>query len=45
MTIQASDIPDIVATTRKEEGALRFQQIAQSLPFYEVVPGSSRETR
>lgn len=36
MTIQASDIPDIVVTTRKEEGALRFQQIAQSLPFYEV---------
>lgn len=36
MTIQASDIPDIVATTRKEEGRLKFQQIAQNLPFYEV---------
>ena len=35
-TIQASDIPDIVVTTRKSEGRLKFQQIAQNLPFYEV---------
>lgn len=35
-TIQASDIPDIVTTTRVSEGRLRFQQIAQNLPFYEV---------
>jgi len=35
-TLQASDIPDIVVTTRVEEGRLRFQQIAQNLPFYEV---------
>lgn len=35
-TLQASDIPDIVATTRVSEGRLRFQQIAQNLPFYEV---------
>jgi len=35
-TIQAGDIGDIVATTRAEEGPLRFQQIAQNLPFYEV---------
>jgi hypothetical protein len=35
-TIQASDIPDVVTTTRVTEGRLRFQQIAQNLPFYEV---------
>lgn len=35
-TIQASDIPDIVVTTRVTEGRLRFQQIAQNLPFYEI---------
>ena len=35
-TIQPGDISDIVATTRKEDGPLRFQQIAQNLPFYEV---------
>ena len=35
-TLQASDIPDIVATTRVKEGRLRFQQIAQNLPFYEI---------
>jgi len=35
-TIQPSDIPDLVATTRVSEGRLRFQQIAQNLPFYEV---------
>ncbi len=35
-TIQASDIPDVVVTTRVTEGRLRFQQIAQNLPFYEV---------
>ncbi|KKK47013.1 hypothetical protein LCGC14_3159460, partial [marine sediment metagenome] len=35
-TIQPSDIPDVVATTRVSEGRLRFQQIAQNLPFYEI---------
>ena len=35
-TLQASDIPDIVVTTRKADGPLRFQQIAQELPYYEV---------
>ena len=35
-TIQPSDIPDLVATTRVSEGRLRFQQIAQNLPFYEI---------
>lgn len=35
-TIQPGDIGDIVATTRAEDGPLRFQQIAQNLPFYEV---------
>ena len=35
-TLQASDIPDIVVTTRVSEGRLRFQQIAQNLPFYEI---------
>jgi hypothetical protein len=36
MALQASDVPDIVVTTRAEEGRLRFQQIAQNLPFYEI---------
>jgi hypothetical protein len=35
-TIQASDIPDLVTTTRAAEGRLRFQQIAQNLTHYEV---------
>lgn len=35
-TITPSAIPDLVATTRVSEGRLRFQQIAQNLPFYEV---------
>jgi hypothetical protein len=35
-TLQPGDIGDIVATTRAEDGPLRFQQIAQNLPFYEV---------
>ncbi len=35
-TLQATDIPDIVATTRVSEGRLRFQQIAQKLAFYEI---------
>jgi hypothetical protein len=35
-TIQPGDIGDIVTTTRAEEGPLRFQQIAQNLPFYEI---------
>ncbi len=35
-TIQAGDIGDIVATTRAEDGPLRFQQIAQNLPYYEI---------
>jgi hypothetical protein len=34
--LRASDIPDIVATTRVSDGPLRFQQIAQDLTFYEV---------
>jgi hypothetical protein len=34
--VQPSAIPDIVATTRVSEGRLRFQQIAQNLPYYEV---------
>ena len=49
-TIQASAIPDIVATTRVSEGRLRFQQIAQNLgvvaaldenihPFFIFQPG------
>ena len=35
-TIQPADIPDVVVTTRVSEGRLRFQQIAQNLPFYEI---------
>jgi hypothetical protein len=35
-TISPADIPDVVATTRVSEGRLRFQQIAQNLPFYEI---------
>ena len=35
-TISPSEIPDLVATTRVSEGRLRFQQIAQNLPFYEI---------
>lgn len=35
-TIQPGDIADIVVTTRRKDGPLRFQQIAQNLPFYEV---------
>ena len=34
--LQALDIPDLVAATLRDLGPLRFQQIAQSLQYYEV---------
>ena len=35
-TLTAQDITDLVRGTLRELGPMRFQQIAQSLPFYEV---------
>ena len=36
MTLTAQDVVDLVKTTQRELGPLRFQQIAQSLQYYEV---------
>ena len=36
--LQAANIPDLVATTLNDLGPLRFQQIAQSIQYYEVFP-------
>lgn len=35
-TLTATDIADLVATTLKDLGPMRFQQIAQNLQYYEV---------
>ena len=36
MALSASDIADLIITTQKDLGRMRFSQIAQELPFYEV---------
>jgi hypothetical protein len=36
MTLTAQDVVDLVKTTQRHLGPLRFQQIAQRLQYYEV---------